>query len=402
MLKRRIFFLLLISLVPLSFILTQCFNDTPKDDPRGELYAGSESCQKCHSQVYDSYMHTAHFQTSRTASSSTINGSFHKDSNVFEYGNGLQVTMEQRKDSLYQVAYQNGKETEAEKFDISVGGVKAQTYLYWKGRQLFELPVSYFMALHNWANSPGYNLGRISFDRPILKKCLECHTSYVKELAQEPGFDKASLVYGIDCERCHGPAANHVNYHMAYPDEKKAKYMITYSSLTRTQKMDACAVCHAGNKDVPQKSGFDFVMGDTLLKDPHAMAENSNPDMLDVHVNQNALLASSKCFLMSKMDCGTCHDPHVSQSRSMAMYTQKCLNCHSEAKHNFCTMAPRLGSAINNNCINCHMPQKSSHLIKLEASNGKVNVPYLVRTHHIGIYPEETGKILAFIKAQHN
>jgi hypothetical protein len=404
MLKKRILFLVLISLIPLTFILTQCFNGTPID-PRGEVYAGSASCVKCHSAQYDSYIHTAHFKTSRPASLQTIGGSFLKGFNILAYGYGLKVAMEKRGDSLYQVAYQNGKQTEAEPFDIAVGGFKAETYLYWKGKQLFELPVSYFSAIHQWTNSPGYIPDRVNFNRPILRKCLECHTSYIGELppeSKELGFDKTSLIYGIDCERCHGPAANHVNYHTEYPDDKKAKYITTYHSLTRAQKMDACAVCHSGNKMVPQRSTFDFQMGDTLNKfvGSDSFAATATPPTLDVHGNQNALLSSSKCYIMSNMDCGTCHNPHINQEKSMAMFTPKCLNCYSNANHNFCKLAPKLGTAIKTYCINCHMPQKASHVISLTALNNKMNPPYEVRTHHIAIYPEETQKIAAFIKVE--
>lgn len=396
--------MLLIALIPLSFILTQCFTSTAKD-PRGELYAGSESCVKCHSSVYDSYIHTAHFQSSRPASLNNIGGSFAKGSNVFEYGNGFKVVMEKRGDSLYQTGYLNGKKQAEAPFDVAIGGVKAQTYLYWKGSQLFELPVSYFTAVHAWANSPGYAMGYINFQRPILKKCLECHTSFVDDVAPEKmeiGFDKATLIYGIDCERCHGPAANHVNYHTAYPEEKKAKYITTYSSLTRAQKMDACALCHSGNKGVFQRSSYTFKMGDTLakFKTPDFYSNNLKNPPLDVHGNQTALLSSSKCFIMSNMDCNTCHDPHARQDKGLAIYTPKCLSCHSEAKHNFCPLGTKLGTAINSYCINCHMPQQASHIIQLKSSEGKMDTPYLLRTHHIAVYPEETEKVLAFIKAQ--
>lgn len=406
MLKKRTFFFVVISLIPLSFILTQCYQQgAPDNDPRGQVYAGSASCAQCHSAVYNSYVHTAHFQTSAPASAHTIKGSFDNGSNFFDYGNGLKVSMQKRGDSLYQVGYVNGKETDAEKFEINIGLVNAQTYLYWKGQQLFELPVSYFSALHGWANSPGYDTARINFNRPVMKQCLECHTSYIADVPlpqMQHGFDKASLIYGIDCERCHGPAANHVNYQTSYPDEKKPKYIATYSSLSRAQKMDACAVCHSGTKNAFLRSSFDFKMGDNLaaFKEPDFSGEKTEPTKLDVHGNQSTLLPASKCFIMSKMDCGTCHDPHVNQSRNIAMYTQKCLNCHSEAKHNFCTMAPQLGAAINNYCINCHMPQKASNVIKIGASRGQMDAPYLLHSHRIAIYPDEAKKVLAFIKTQ--
>ena len=404
---KNIYFLLFL-LIPVSTLLTQCLS-SEKKDPRDEVYAGSDKCMKCHKDVYTSYLHTAHFSSSRPASESTIHGSFKPGSNSFNLNEHVKVVMEKRKDGLYQTAYKDGKQTEAHRFDVTFGGVKAETYLYWKGKELFELPLSYFDALHNWTNSPGYAGNRADFDRPILRRCFECHSSYIKQIPQENvdlqnrkvEFDKSSIIYGIDCERCHGPAANHVNFQTDNPQVKEAKYIVKFSSLTRAQKLDACAVCHSSNKQAFNISAFVFKMGDTLSKfrEPNFFPENPNPGTLDVHGNQNGLLATSKCFLMSNMDCSTCHDTHVNQSTNMALYSQKCMQCHNDANHNFCKMAAKIGPMIKNNCIDCHMPLKPSNVISV-ASNGQKQVPYLVRTHHIGIYPADTEKVLAFISKQ--
>ena len=72
----------------------------------------------------------------------------------------------------------------AEKFDVVVGsGRHGQTYLYWKGDELFELPVSYWTWTHAWINSPGYTDGGVHFNRPIEPRCLECHASWFESLA---------------------------------------------------------------------------------------------------------------------------------------------------------------------------------------------------------------------------
>jgi hypothetical protein len=122
--------------------------------------------------VYNSYVHTAHFETSRPADIKTIHGSFKKGQNAFDFGNGKRVQMEKRNGGLFQVAYINGKAAQAEKFDITVGGVKAETYLYWKGNELFELPMSYFSTLHSWTNSPGYDAGSKLRPPEISYRCL--------------------------------------------------------------------------------------------------------------------------------------------------------------------------------------------------------------------------------------
>jgi hypothetical protein len=404
--SKRNLFIVLLFLIPLSVILSECYSGK-KEDQRGRVFAGSETCVSCHKDVYNSYVHTAHFETSRPADEATIHGSFVKGQNSFSFGNGMSVAMEKRADGLYQAGYVNGKQVRAEKFGITIGGVKAETYLYWKGNKLFELPMSYFSALHSWTNSPGYDSSRIDFNRPIITRCLECHSSYVAELLnpnasltdRSVSFDKSSLIMGIDCERCHGPAANHVNFHTAYPEIKQPKYITTYNTLTRQQKLDGCAVCHSGNKDTYMRTAFAFKQGDTLAKfrEPTFAHPVKNPATLDVHGNQNELLAASKCFVMSNMDCSSCHDVHQKETGNLAVYSQKCMNCHTTTNHNLCKLTPKLGDALKGKCVDCHMPAKPSNVIQLAANGNIKKVPYLVRTHNIAIYPEETKKILAFI-----
>ena len=236
---------------------------------------------------------------------------------------------------------------------------------------------------------------------------MECHSSYIGEVPnpnmsltnRSVQFDKSTLVLGIDCERCHGPSANHVNFHTAYPEVKVPKYINSFKTLTRAQKLDACAVCHSGNKDLYMRSSFAFKMGDTLAKfrEVSFSHPNVNPATIDVHGNQNELLASSKCFVMSSMDCNSCHNVHKKETGDLAIYSAQCMKCHSPANHIVCKLTAKLGDAIQTKCIDCHMPAKPSTTIKLEANGTKQKAPYLVRTHRIAIYPEETKKIMAFI-----
>ncbi|MFA6085511.1 hypothetical protein [Mucilaginibacter sp.] len=77
------------------------------------------------------------------------------------------------------------------------------------------------------------------------------------------------------------------------------------------------------------------------------------------------------------------------------------MTCNITANYNVYKLLPRLGVAIKNNGIGCHMPARPSNLIQVKANGSKLKVPYLVRTHHIAIYLEETRKIRAFINS-HN
>ena len=238
-------------------------------------------------------------------------------------------------------------------------------------------------------------------------RCLECHASYIEDRPDEPQglngverFDKSSLVYTVDCERCHGPGAQHVNFQTNNPGIKTARFITTYASLPRARRIDLCAVCHSGNKSQMLRSTFFFKPGDTLarFKIDDFYSPMNDTSHLDVHGNQVQLLQSSKCFIYSKMDCATCHDVHQNQRGNTAIYTQKCLGCHSTANHNYCKMATMLNAGlIKSNCIQCHMPAFASKAIISANMDKTYNADIFVHTHHIAIYPQETKKVLLMV-----
>ena len=396
-------------IIPIAFIFSRCVDDNKPADPRGNAYAGSATCLKCHKNVYQNYLHTAHYLTSRPATQASIHGSFNPDSNTVVFNDSVKVVMEKHKDGLYQAAYTNGKLTEKQRFDIAFGSNRGETYLYWKGNEIYELPVTYYLYRHQWANSPGYSGNAVKFDRIMGKRCFECHSSYVQNIPHETSyadpaewFDKSLMILSIDCERCHGPAGNHVIFHNLNPDIKQAMYITKISSLSRSQRVDLCSVCHSGNKDVMVRSTFDFKPGDTLANFKEGSYIHVAKDLTkaDVHGDQAELLTASKCFIKGKIECATCHNIHNNEVKTVAMYSQRCTTCHSQANHNFCTMAGQLGQAINNRCIDCHMPVKSSNAIVIHGT-GKPTAPaYQARMHRIAIYPEESRKIIAWLKAQ--
>ncbi len=356
---------------------------------KGQEYAGTASCRNCHREIYDSFNETRHHHGSAPASEENIKGSFSKNENILSLDSSQRAVMEKRAGGLYQVAYVNGKEELAERFDITIGtGKHGQTYLYWNNNsELYQLPMSYSANMHYWANSPGYANDKIFFDRLIEARCLECHITFAKQDAFF-GFDRNQVIYGIDCERCHGPAANHVEFHTAHTGEKQGKFIINPASLSREVSLDVCAVCHSGIMQ-SKTNAFSFMPGDTLSQHFYRNPKAIDSVTLDVHANQYGLLTASKCFRMSgTMTCNSCHNTHVKENGNLAAYAPKCMNCHNQSNHNFCTLQPKAGFSMEANCINCHMPQMDSKNIIMSLS------PELVRTHRIGIYPEATKKWL--------
>lgn len=212
-------------------------------------------------------------------------------------------------------------------------------------------------------------------------------------------FDQNQIIYGIDCERCHGPAAEHVAFHTAHPEEKSAHYIVNTRRLSRQQRLDACALCHSGGR-AQLLPAFSFKAGDTLNKYSLAKYASTDEATLDVHGNQYGLLSSSKCFISSQMDCSSCHNVHVNEANNPKLFSERCMTCHDGTTHPGCKMTPTPGFVLSNNCIDCHMPLLPSQKILLTLSNSSQPIHNLVRTHRIAIYPESTKEYLRNIKAQ--
>jgi hypothetical protein len=355
---------------------------------RGQ-YVGDAACAACHREQYESYQHEAHHVASRLPSESSIHGKFVQGSNILRTTNpSLYFQMTAQGEDYFQTAYAHLPPAQTiahrERFDFVIGsGRKGQTYLYWKGDQLFELPVSYWTATDRWMNSPGYPDGLPNFDKSIIPRCVECHTTYFESLPPPLNrFNKTNEVLGITCEKCHGPGRAHVlrtQAKLPLPQDAQED-IVNPAKLPRERQMDLCALCHAG-PGTPRAPSFSFVAGDTLAK--YLTISADAPDTpTDVHAHQVQQLSSSRCFRSTNMTCTTCHNVHTPQ-RDVASFSQRCLTCHKEES---CGRYATLGTRILTKCVDCHMPLNQSNQIVFDADGGQIKPQ--VRNHRIAIYPE--------------
>ena len=192
-------------------------------------------------------------------------------------------------------------------------------------------------------------------DEDGIRRCLVCHVTDTQSVLAQSGA--CSMDRGIGCEKCHGPASNHlkaVEGHLIEIDPAIGRPSLT--SGMRVVKI--CAACHSPR-------------GQEVLRD----------DPMAVRF-QGSTLTWSRCFTESNdtFDCITCHDPHRNVSTSHAYYESKCLSCHSAtgttksdgqsavspdrprarsksgglaekgAGHTTCPVNPTSG------CVGCHMP----------------------------------------------
>ena len=361
---------------------------------QGDKYAGDAACLSCHREQSDRYQHTAHHLTSQPANKDSILGSFTAGSNVLMIADpatasenpGLYFTMEARNTGYYQTAvagWPGHLQQRSERMEVVIGsGVRGQSYLYWHGEQLFELPVSYWSDPGGWVNSPGYKDGTMNFTRAVPPRCLECHATSIEPLSLDPltnRYDPKSLVVGISCERCHGPGADHIAL-----ERTKApaggQAILNPAKFSRDRQVDLCALCHNGIRREEFAPAFSFVPGKALdnYMQPNTGEIAAHPD---VHGNQVGLLQKSRCYLSSpQMSCSTCHDVHQPE-RPAAAYSDRCLSCHQVES---CGMSKTMGRKIADNCIDCHMPVEPTNAIASETA-GAVIRPKM-RNHWIRVY----------------
>jgi len=113
--------------------------------------------------------------------------------------------------------------------------------------------------------------------------------------------------------------------------------------------MDACALFHSGfRKEI--KPGFSFAESEKLDEYSLPNYNTDSSSWLDVHGNQNSLLTSIKCFTSGdKMDCSSCHNVHKEEIKNPKLFSLRCMQCHQESSHDFCTLPSVKGLNLSNN-----------------------------------------------------
>jgi hypothetical protein len=362
-----------------------------KPPPRAD-YVGDSVCRSCHQEKSKTYLQTAHHLASSWPSPRTIKGGFAPGSNVLKTSNPY-LTFEMTADEhgYFQSAVEQLSPTKkiarTERIDIVAGVArKGQSYLFWKGDQLFQLPVTYWTATDSWVNSPSYPDGSPHFDKDIIPRCLECHASYFDWLQPSINrYRKDSLILGIFCEKCHGPGRQHVALHRSKSSLPlgTSETIVNPKSLTRDRQIDLCGLCHSGN-GTPIQPALTFLPGDAL-DDYIDIPYTSPEDAVDVHGNQVQLLRRSKCFQSTTtLTCSTCHDVHKPQLDAAA-FSPRCLSCHQATQ---CGEYAKLGDQIVRNCIDCHMPLQDSRVL-FSNTGGKKLTPK-VRNHRIAVYASDS------------
>jgi predicted CXXCH cytochrome family protein len=260
-----------------------------------------------------------------------------------------------------------------EQVDYAIGsGNHAISYLHRRrDNQLIEFPVTWYAENRgHWGISPAYDRpDHAGFSRTISFRCMFCHNAYPDSVPGAADIDSgsvfpASLPEGIDCQRCHGDGAKHIDAaRNGRPMAEVRAGIVNPSRLNLDRQLDVCMQCHLETTSLPLpgalprigRSVYSYKPGEPLADymryfdyAPGSGREND----FDL-VSSAYRLRQSACFRASggKLTCTTCHDPHVQPARevSIAKTNAVCGSCHA-------AIASTATHPGDPDCVSCHMP----------------------------------------------
>jgi len=350
-----------------------------------------ESCRECHADLVEEFGKTAHARTMALPSLESILGSFRPTANRLETslpGFSFQMT-EKDGQFLQEVHMERPLAPLVLSFPIAFvigSGNHGQGFLHWSGDQLCAMHVSYFTEFDRWTNSPGSYLdGTGDFARPVSTRCLDCHATGFRHVAGSINrYDRSNWILGVTCVRCHGPTGEHVEHHRSHREEAEPQFIANPSRLEREAANEVCAQCHSGPGDL-LRTAFTYRPGERLKDYLDIDLTGEGQQNEDPHsANQLGRLMRSRCYQESPtLTCITCHDPHRHERGQTSVFSQRCQKCHAVED---CPTRKRHGSAIDQRCVECHMPSRRDVEVAARGP-GDLLLP-LLRDHLIAVRPE--------------
>jgi hypothetical protein len=219
-------------------------------------------------------------------------------------------------------------------------GQHSQTWVLEKDGHLYESLVSFYPRENGLATTPGDQkitphtlteaMGR-ELSIWEARTCFNCHATGVI-----PGekLTPQKLTPGLDCERCHAGAQQHM------ADAARDNFSTLPKSLKRMDAEEVssfCGQCHR--------------TWDTVVRNHW-----HGPAFVRF---QPYRLQNSKCFIGNdkRISCLACHNPHQQVNHTDAFYDSKCLACHAETKASTASPHFKTCSVAKSNCVGCHMPK---------------------------------------------
>jgi hypothetical protein len=355
------------------------------------------------------------------------------------YGARMRVTRRGERHWLDITA--RGADGQTEKISGAVELVTGSHHMqiYWlsagRDRMLRQVPFVWLREPGRWVPRPSIFLQPpVDHINPEKARwnttCLMCHSTDPRPgIPNRRSFETVDTrlsEFGIACEECHGPGAEHVAQNRdplqrygQHLGEASPNAIVQPAKLTAQRSNEVCGQCHAlayfrtrNDETDFLKRGFTFQPGQELERERSLVRrlapeqpplierllagdwDNSfwNDGIVRVTGREYSALAESPCFRGGELSCLSCHElhPDASGDESLAAWADDQLKpgMRGDAACVQCHAAPELASPAHTHhapasegsrCQNCHTPHTTYGLLKAIRSHA-VESPSLARS----------------------
>lgn len=405
-------------------------------------YVGSTSCRDCHAGNYASWHASFHRTMTQVASPRATPAAFDDREVVVEgrryrlgrTGDELWVEM----DAIRTVP--NPDASRRVRYPVALVTGSHHMQVFWlttgRARELVHLPIVYLLDEARWIprDAAFVTPTRCSVTRyerlPVAgwnTICIQCHTTHGRP---DSHLDTRVAEFGISCEACHGPGADHVAAErspnrLVSGRSDDAHAIVNASRLDHRRSSETCGQCHSVHKadtleryqvwldrgfayrpgDVledtrlivtPRKAGTDAVR-EILTRDPGFLDGSFWSDgMPRVAGREYNGLSESACFQRGEMSCLSCHSMHPDATDAAALEDWRddqldvgkrgnaaCVQCHQAIDERLAEHTHHAAESSGSQCVNCHMPHTSYALFKAIRSH-QIEVPRVAATLETG------------------
>ena len=365
----------------------------------GSEYAGNAACARCHSATHQTYLQSRHSKMVQPATKTAVQGDFTRGQIRLH---GALYKLRQAAGAYYITESTLTGKPEEHRVDYTLGNRRIQHYLTTlsSGRVIVLAP-SWDIQRKQWFHNTDI-ADPDETDETLIqiwnKNCYGCHVS-----RQQKNFDAAKneyksswLDFGANCERCHGPAADHVAHYSA-PDPPKgpAKDIVVQTRLDAERNTMVCAQCHSFRDIyvdgfIAGDNYYDYFLPILESTQPHDSDPAYWPDGRTRRFSNDAFgLWQSECFLKGKAVCTNCHvTPHLAEIEKNPQLRPDsnalCTRCHESLTRNVAAHSHHAENSKGSSCVECHMP-RTVFSIKAEIRDHSLSIPVPENTLNHGI-----------------
>lgn len=349
-----------------------------------ERFVGADACRPCHAEIAATFAHTGMGRSWYPMAAAPVVEDWTKHNSLEVPSTGLHYKMTRKNGKFYMrqsIDDGRGGQTAVDERELIwvIGSANhSRQYLIEEDGKLFQAPVCWQTQDPVWDLCPGYENKNFYFARVIDSACVFCHNDRMTVKAGTRNAYEEPLPHGIGCERCHGAGGAHIAKWEggATPTGQPDPTIVNPKRLPTDLRLQACFPCHLGDSKATERVSLhrgsleEWRPGRPITSAviPYRFAEKTMHDFgLSAQADRMIL---SRCFSESggKMDCLTCHDPHVTAfraDRAADYFKSKCLGCHDASA---CTApaAKRRATKPPDDCVSCHMrhgePDEQRHV----------------------------------------